>query len=121
MFPSVCETDHGNINSYELSNAQIYEVETKSIKKMVELRVWDRAQEELLEGSSQLPENNLELILVTDIFISIQYTLAHTVINGMMAPLAIAHVALITRMKMSILVAYLYNIVYDISIGGIDS
>jgi hypothetical protein len=39
MFPGVCETDYGNINSYEFSNAQIYEVETKPIEKRVELEV----------------------------------------------------------------------------------
>jgi hypothetical protein len=39
----------------------------------------------------------------------------------MTAPLAIAHIALTMRMKVSVLVAYRYSMVYDTSMGGIDS
>lgn len=80
---------------------------------MVELGVWDRVYEEFLEGTSQLAENNLDLVLVTNFINLIHPTLVHTVIKGITAPLAIAHTALVTRMKMSVLVAYRYNMVYD--------
>ena len=87
---------------------------------MVELGVWDRVYEELLEGTSQLAENNLDLVLVTDFINLIHPTLVHTVIKGMMLHWLL-HMRTVTRMKMSVLVAYRYNMVYDICTGGIDS
>jgi hypothetical protein len=44
-----------------------------------------------------------------------------TVIKGITTPLAIEHIMLRLRIKMSVLVVYRYNVVYDIFVEGIDS